>query len=61
MKVDRCVVLDLVKQQAQPDLGQHVVQLRRVGVAENVHDLFLEILHLQNKKRRGGQTPPRPR
>lgn len=53
VKVDRRVVLDLVEEQAQADLGQHVVQLRRVGIAENVHDLLLNIFHLQNKKRGG--------
>ena len=50
------MILHLVEQKPQPDLGQHVVQLAGVGVAEDVHDLLLEVLHLHNTHIEATQT-----
>lgn len=46
MKIQREMVLDLVKQKAQPNLGQHVVKLGRFRIAENRYDLLFKVLDL---------------
>ena len=40
------MIFDLVEQQPQSNLRQHVVKFRRLGVAEDIHDFPFKILYL---------------